>query len=288
MSFERMKAEGERMKVERHRLPSTGYHLLAVLVSLLCLLPLLWMVAASLRQTGTPLPRTLDIFPWPPAWENYVRIFQIVPLGRYLLNSLIVTGLAVPLTLLTASLAGFGMSQLPRKARARLLVLSILLQMVPVTALWLTRFLLLAWIGLTNSHFALIAPALMGASPLFILLFYWSFRRVPLEQYESARLDGASPISTWRLIGLPQARPALLAVGLLAFLFFWNDFINPLLYLKSTRLYTLPVGLMQLQELDKTNWPLLMAASVLVTLPPVGVFLWLQHALLGEGIYSES
>jgi multiple sugar transport system permease protein len=272
----------------RRLFTASGYHLLAGLVSLLCLLPLLWMLAASLRQTGTPLPRTLDILPWPPAWENYVRIFHIVPLGRYLLNSLFVVALAVPLTLLTASLAGFGMSQLPRKARTRLLVLSILLQMVPVTALWLTRFLLFSWIGLTNSHFALIAPALMGASPLFVLLFYWAFRRIPLEQYESARLDGATPLTAWRLVGLPQVRPALLAVGLLAFLFFWNDFINPLLYLKSTRLYTLPVGLMQLQELDKTNWPLLMAASALVTLPPVGVFLWLQRALLGEPIHGET
>ena len=269
-------------------LRASGYHLLAGLVSLLALLPLLWMLAASLRQTGTPLPRTLDIFPWPPAWENYDRIFEIVPLGRYLLNSLLVVGLAVPLTLLTASWAGFGMSQLPRKQRSRLLVLSILLQMVPVTALWLTRFLLFSWIGLTNSHFALIAPALMGASPLFVLLFYWSFRRVPAEQYESARLDGATPLASWWYIGLPQARPALLAVGLLAFLFFWNDFINPLLYLKSTRLYTLPVGLMQLAELDKTNWPLLMAASALVTLPAVIVFLWLQRALLGEPVHSET
>ncbi len=163
---------------------ASGYHLAAALISLLCLLPLLWMLAASLRQTGTPLPRTLDIFPWPPVWENYARIFEIVPLGRYLLNSIFVVALAVPLTLLTASWAGFGMSQLPRRLRTRLLVLSILLQMVPVTALWLTRFLLFSWIGLTNSHLALIAPALMGASPLFVLLFYWSFRRVPLEQYE--------------------------------------------------------------------------------------------------------
>ena len=97
------------------RLRSSGYHLLAGVVSLLCLLPLLWMLAASLRQTGIPLPRTLDIFPWPPAWENYARIFEIVPLGRYLLNSIFVVALAVPLTLLTASWAGFGMSQLPRQ-----------------------------------------------------------------------------------------------------------------------------------------------------------------------------
>ena len=271
----------------RRLLGSSAYHLLALLLSLLCLLPLLWMLAASLRPTGTPLPRTLDILPWPLAWENYARIFELVPLGRYMLNSLLVVALAVPLSLLTASWAGFAMSQLPRRARRRLLVLSILLQMIPITALWLTRFLLFAWAGLTNSHLALVAPALMGASPLFVLLFYWSFRRLPPEQYESARLDGASALTAWWRIALPQVRAALLAVALLAFLLFWNDFINPLLYLKSTRLYTLPAGLMQLQELDKTNWPLLMAASALVTLPPVGVFLWLQRTLLGEASQAE-
>ena len=162
----------------RRLLSSTGYHLLALLLSLLMLLPLLWMLAASLRPTGTPLPRTLDILPWPPAWQNYARIFELVPLGRYLLNSIWVTALAVPLSLLTASWAGFAMSQLKRRARRRLLVLSILLQMIPITALWLTRFLLFAWMGVSNSYLPLIAPALMGSSPLFILLFYWNFRRI--------------------------------------------------------------------------------------------------------------
>ena len=277
----------KRLRRKRRILGGAAYHSLALALSLLALLPLIWMLAASLRQTGIPLPRTLEVFSGPIAWENYARLFQIVPMGRYLLNSIFVTAVAVPLTLLTASWAGFGMSQLSRRARTRLLVLSILLQMIPITALWLTRFLIFAWIGLTNSHLALIAPALMGASPLFVLLFYWSFRRIPREQYESARLDGATPFIAWRHIGLPQVRPALLAVSLLAFLLFWNDFINPLLYLKSTRLYTLPVGLMQLQELDKSNWPLLMAASALVTLPPVGVFLWLQRTLLGDPAQGE-
>jgi len=160
--------------------------------------------------------------------------------------------------------------------------------MIPVTALLVPRFTMFRWLGLIDTWVPLIAPALLGLSPFYVLLFYWSFRRVPAEQYESARLDGATPLASWRHIGLPQARPALLAVGLLAFLFFWNDFINPLLYLKSTRLYTLPVGLMQLAELDKTNWPLLMAASALVTLPAVIVFLWLQRALLGEPVHSET
>ncbi len=255
-------------------------HLLALTVSGLFLLPLVWMLSASLRPAGLPPPRGVEWLHWPPTFDNYARIFEILPFARYTLNSLLVALTGVLLTLLTSSWAGFGMSLLGRKARLRLLILSILLQMIPFTALWLSRFLLFARIGITNSHFALVAPALMGSSPLFILLFYWTFRRTDRAVFESAELDGASLLQVWWRVALPLARPALMAVGMLAFLFYWNDFISPLLYLRSQSLYTLPVGLLQLQEMDKTNWPLLMAASVVMTVPAVAVFSFLQRSLL--------
>ena len=255
-------------------------HLLPLFLTGLFLLPLFWMLSASLRVPGTPPSPTLEWIPQPLTFSNYIRIFEILPMGRYLLNSAFVALTGVLLTLLTASWAGFGMSQLGARARLRLLILSAVLQMIPVTALWLARFVLFAWLGISNSHLALIAPALMGSSPLFILLFYWNFRRINPAVFESAELDGANLLKIWWHIALPLARPALMAVGLLAFLFYWNDFINPLLYLRSQTLYTLPVGLLQLQEMDKTNWPLLMAASVVMTVPAVAVFAALQRTLL--------
>jgi multiple sugar transport system permease protein len=255
-------------------------HLLSIALTGLFLLPLLWMVSASLRSPGLPLPRTIEWIPPAPTLANYARIFDILPFGRYILNSLTVTLSGVLLTLVTASWAGFGMSLLGKSGRLRLLVFSAILQMIPVTAFWLTRFLLFSKIGITNSHFALIAPAWMGSSSLFILLFYWTFRRTDRAVFESAELDGASLLQTWWHIAIPLARPALMAVGMLAFLFYWNDFINPLLYLRSQTLYTLPLGLLQLQEMDKTNWSLLMAASVVVTIPALIVFSVLQRSLL--------
>ncbi len=255
-------------------------HLLPLLLTTLFLLPLYWMLISSLRMPGQPPAIALEWFPAAPTLSNYTRIFQILPLWHYTLNSIIVSITGVTLTLLTASWAGFGMSLLGKRARLRLLLLSAGLQMIPVTALWLTRFLLLAKIGISNSHLALIAPALMGSSPLFILLFYWTFRRTNPAIFESAELDGAHLFRIWWSIALPMARPALMAVGMLAFMFYWNDFINPLLYLRSQTLYTLPVGLLHLQEMDKTNWPLLMAASVVMTIPPVLVFSALQRTLL--------
>jgi len=248
----------------------------------LFVMPIVWMIAASLRQAGLPPPQSIELIPNPIALGNYVRVFDILPWGRYLLNSLFVVSVAVPITIVVASWAGFAMAQLPDRSRRILLILSLGLLMIPFSALWLTRFVLFSAVGLVNSHAALIAPALAGTSPLFVLLFYWTFRRVPLELFESARLEGAHAFSIWWRIGLPLALPTVAAVGMLAFLFYWSDFMSPLLYLKSQSLYTLPVGLQQLRQLDRTNWPLLMSGAVLMTLPPVLVFLFLQRYFLRD------
>lgn len=243
-------------------------------------LPLAWMFASSLRPPGLPPARGMEWLPDDWTLLNYGRMAELVPIGRYLLNSLWVAGWGVLFTLLSASWAGLGMALLPWSARLRLLLLSFGLQTIPITALLLTRFLLFARIGLTNSHLALTAPALMGTSPLFVLLFYWTFRRVDRAVFESALLDGAGPLRAWWFIALPLARPALMAVAMLAFLFYWNDFTGPWLYLRSQSMYTLPVGLLQLQQLDRTDWPLLMAAGVVMSLPPLVVFGMLQRSLL--------
>jgi multiple sugar transport system permease protein len=268
-----------------------SYHAVALAAAVLFILPLIWMISASLRQPGLPPPRTIEWIPRPIAWSNYRELFALLPFGRYLLNSTLVVAFAVPLSLLVGSWAGFGMSQLSSRARARLLLLSVGLLMVPVTALWLTRFLLIEWLGLVDTYTALIAPAIMGSSPLFILLYFWTFRRVPGELFESARLDGASAFTVWRSIAFPLARPTTVAVGVLAFLYYWNDFINPLLYLKSQDHYTLAVGIQQLQQLDRTNWPLLMAACVLMTAPTLLVFFIVQRYFLQEsrmaGVYGR-
>ncbi|CAN5797415.1 carbohydrate ABC transporter permease [soil metagenome] len=257
-------------------------HLASLLVAGLFLLPLVWMVSASLRQTGLPPPRTVEWIPDPVSPGNYGALFDLLPFGRYLLNSLVVVAVAVPLTIVTASMAGFAMAQLERRSRAMLVVLSIALLMVPVTALWLTRFLLFRSVGLVDSLAALIAPALMGTSPLFVLLFYWTFRRVPPELFELARMDGAGPLGIWRRVALPLAVPTSVAVAILAFLVYWGDFISPLLYLRSQDLYTLPLGLRQLQELDRSDWSLLMAGAVVLVAPAVAVFVIVQRAFLGE------
>lgn len=256
--------------------------LLPFLVAALFLLPLWWMISASLREPGSPPPRTIEWLPASPSVETYGTVFELLPFARYLANSLAVVALAVPLTIITASWAGFAMALLERRSRIALVVLSLALLMVPVTALWLTRFLLFRWVGLTDSLLALVVPALAGSSPLFVLLYFWTFRRVSVEVFEMAHLDGAGPFTTWRRIALPLGVPTSIAVAVLTFILYWSDFISPLLYLRSQDLYTLPLGLRQLQQLDPSDWPLLMAGAVMLTVPAVLFFLLVQHLFLGE------
>ncbi len=263
--------------------PRNGWRLvLAILASALFLAPIAFMLTTSLRQTGVPLSRQLEWFPKSPSWDNYLAAFVLADLGRSAVNSLFVVALAVPLTILAASLAGFAMSQLSQRARLTLTLVSLAALMVPVTAVWLPRFVLFKGAGLLDSRLALVVPALGGTSPFFVLLFLWTFLRVPAEVYESARLDGAGTLRVWAGIGMPLARPTIVAVGMLAFVAYWGNFIDPLLYLRSPEKMTLPYALQILHQLDATNWPLLMAGSVMVTAPVVLVFLVAQRSFLQQ------
>lgn len=234
-------------------------------------LPLLWMFIAALRPAGDPI--TASLLPSRLTLDNFSRLFASIQVGRYTLNSLRVVLIAIPLTLLTASWAGFAMARLPQPARRRWVVLSLLVLIIPGVALWAPRFLIYNWLGLTDTLWVLVAPALLGTSPFFVLMFYRAFRRIPAAVYESAHLDGAGVLDTWGRIALPMARPTAVAVAILSFILYWGDFISPLLYVNDARDYTLPVGLQLLQQLGRSDYPLLMAGAVWSTLAPLALVL---------------
>lgn len=265
-----------------------GLRILAgALIALLFLLPLYWIITASLRPAGLPPARTVEWFPPDPTLANYPTIFEMLPMGRYLGNSLLVVAVAVPVTVVVASWAGFALAQYPAAVRQRLLSLSVAALMIPGASVWIFRFQILGWLGLLDSLGALIVPAFAAGSPLFVLLYYWTYRRVPKGLYEAARLDGASAFETWWLVARPLARPTTIGVLILSFVLYWSDFISPVLYLYRPALYTLPVGLQILKQLDPTGWPLLMAAATIMTLPVVLLFILLQRAFLNERSLAE-
>jgi multiple sugar transport system permease protein len=257
-------------------------HLPALLIAVAFLLPLFFMVSGSLRQAGLPPPRSPELVPSPLAWGNYERAFELVDLPRYMLNSLIVVAFAVPLTVLTASWAGFAMSRLPGRWAGALIAVSLIALMVPLTALLVTRFAIFKQLGVLDTFVPLIAPAIMGTSPFYVLLYYWSFKRIPSELFEAARLEGSGPLATWWRVAMPLVRPVTVAVAVLAFVFTWSNFLDPLIYLFDQEKFTVPLGLRALSTLDRTNFPLLLAGSVAATLPVIAAFLYVQRHFLQE------
>jgi multiple sugar transport system permease protein len=254
----------------------------AAAVAVAFLLPLWFMVSGSLREPGTPPPRTPELLPTPVSTESYARAFELVDLGRYAFNSLAVAALTVPPAVLVASWAGFALLLVTARARAVLVALSFAALMVPVTALLVPRFTLFRWLGLTDTWVPLVAPALLGLSPFYVLLYYWSFRRLPSELFDAARLEDVGPLTMWRRLAMPLVRPVTVAVALLAFIASWGNFLEPLIYLFDSNLFTLPLGLRSLSVLDRTNYPMLLAAAVVATAPVVAAFAVAQRFFLHE------
>lgn len=268
----------------RHALPRIVG---AAAVTALFALPLLFMVSGSLRRPGLPPPRTPELVPDPVVVGNYGRAFALVDLGLTTLNSLLVAALVVPLTVLVASWAGFALLALPERLRRLVVAASLVALMIPLTALLVPRFALFETLGLTDTYVPLVAPALLGTSPFYVLLYHWSFRRLPVELYDACRLEGLAPLATWRRVAMPLVRPVTVAVAVLAFITSWGNFLDALVYLFDADLYTVPLGLRSLAELDRTNFPLLLAGAVAATAPVVAVFLvaqrWFLHEYRGTG-----
>ncbi len=271
----------------KHKWWARAQYGLVVLLAALFVLPLYWVVVASLGKTGSAPPLGVTWWVNNPQWQNYATIFDIVPLSRNLRNSLLVVGIAVPLSILTASLAGFAMSQLPNYIRRFLLWYSIAALIIPSAAVWIYRFQILRILQLIDTLGALIIPAVAGTSPLFVLLFYWAFRNIPKELFEAARLEGAEAFEVWWRVAMPLAIPTTVTVAVLCFALYWSDFVGPVLYLYDPQTYTLPVGLQLLNQMDSTNWPLLMAGAVVLTLPVVALVFLVQRLFLHEFSLAE-
>ncbi len=252
----------------------------ALLVAILFLAPLSFLVTGGLREPGLLPAGGFPLLPERVTLDAYERAFALVPLGRQLVNSLIVAAIAVPLSVLVASWAGFAMMLLPRRHRRLAVGSSLVLLMVPLAALWLPRFVLFRAVGAIDTYIPLIAPALLGMSPFYVLLFYWSYRRVPRDLFDAGRLEGLGAYGLWRRVAAPLVRPTTFAVAALAFVTTWGNFIDPVLFVNDPDLATLPLGLRSLAALGPTSFPVLLAAALVATLPAALAFAAVQRRFL--------
>jgi multiple sugar transport system permease protein len=249
-------------------------------VTLLFVAPLVLLVSGSLRATGQAPPPRPELVPDPLAPGNYTRAVELGGLLRAAVNSAAVAAVAVPVSVLVASLAGFALTQVGARTRRLIVVASLVAVMVPVTALWVTRFAMFRTLGLTDTLVPLVVPALIGTSPFYVLVFYVAFRQLPVDLFDAARAEGAPPVVVWRRVAMPLVGPVTAAVAALTFIVTWSNFLDPLVYVSSRELFTLPLALRSLSLLDLSDHPLFLAGAVLTTAPVLVVFAVAQRYFL--------
>ncbi len=248
-------------------------------LALLTLLPLLWLVSTSLKGPSEDIfTSPPGLLPAQPSLEAYGRLFRDNPMGTYLLNSTVVSGLAVVANLLFSSLAAYPLARLAFRGRGVVLAVVVATVLIPFQVVMIPLYVLMVKIGLRNSLMALVLPQATTAFGIFLLR--QSFLAVPKELEEAARMDGCSPIGEWWNVLIPAARPDLITLGMLTFIGTWSDFLWPLIILDEPKSYTLPLGLQQLASSFSLDWRLVAAGSVISILPVLILFILLQKTIL--------
>lgn len=255
-----------------------------ILVSLLMLFPFFWMATTSLKPESAVFQFPPQWLPHPIAWENYTGIFTKMPFGRYMFNSGYIAIAVTAGTCLVAAMAGYSFAKLHFPLRNAIFLFLLAGMMIPTEVTAIPLFTWMSKLHLVNTHIPLIFPSMLGTGAIFgAFIVRQFFITVPVELDEAAKLDGCSPLQTFRLIMLPLAGPALATVSIFTFLERWNEFFEPLIYLNSRDLFTLPVGLALLTTEVGVEWPLLLAASTVATIPLLIVFYMAQNKFV-EGI----
>ncbi len=256
-------------------------------MSLFYISPMYWMLVTALKSD-----RELANFPptlWPQEidWQNFDQATRTFPFLSYLENTIFYAALTVLGSVLSNFVIAYGFSRIKWPGRDLLFYLVIASVFIfiqfPVNPITMVpMFSFFARLGLVNSFLPLILPTFFG-NPFFIFLLRQFMLQIPADLSEAARIDGANEFQIMYRVILPLARPALVVVGLLAGVNAWNDFLGPLIYLQNDKLYTLSLGLTFFKTMHGIQFNLLMAASCLVVLPVIVVFLFFQRFFI-EGI----
>jgi multiple sugar transport system permease protein len=263
------------------------YLVLLSFFTVLFLLPFLWLLSASLKLRSEVF--NSEWIPNPIAWENYVKVWDLAPVLPWLQNSLLVAFLAAFTVTISCSLIAFGFSYFRFPGRDFLFGLVLASMMLPGAVTMIPVFLIWNKLGFVNTLVPLWASNLFG-SAFYIFMLRQFFRSLPRELFEAALVDGANYFQIWRFIALPLVRTALLVVFIFEFKASWTDLLKPLIYLRDSMLYTLPRGLKavldQFGQGGEMQWEIVLAASVIVTVPILIIFFLGQRYFI-EGIATS-
>ncbi|TDO50335.1 multiple sugar transport system permease protein [Kribbella sp. VKM Ac-2571] len=252
-----------------------------VVLGLVTVLPLLYMIVLALQSDGEVQSGDPVLWPDHLQWQNFSRLFEAAPFGRFFVNSFVMAGAITVSHLIFDPLVGYVFAKLdfPGKRIAFVAVLSTL--MVPFFVRMLPIYSIFAGLGWIDSYQGLIVPFLMDAYGIFLMRQF--IRPLPDELIEAARVDGAGEFRIYLRVILPQCRPALAVLGLFTFVFQWNEFLWPLIATSRTEMRTLPIGLTLFNQEYFTQWNLT-AAGALILFVPTAIFFVITQKFLVEGI----
>ena len=271
-----------RSRAPRHYAGSTLKHAVLILLAVSFVFPLFWMMSTSVKPSFEQLRWPPVWIPHPFDWTNYSRAMRFEPFFQYILNTLYYGAFSVVGTVVSSSLVAYGFARIEWPERNFLFILMLATLMLPFQVTMVPLFILFKNLGWVGSFKPLIIPTFFG-SAFNIFLLRQFFMTIPLSLSEAAYMDGASEFTIfWRIV-LPLAKPALATVALFQFIFAWNDFLGPLIYLNSQSLYTISLGLQTYVSSYGTQWGLLMAASTVATVPIIVLFFLTQKTFI-QGI----
>lgn len=256
-------------------------------IALVMLIPLVWLVSTSLKSPAENIFQfPPQLIPLQPTLQNFVKVWQTNPFGRYLFNSILVAVLTVSLNLLFCALAAYPLARLEFRGREIIFAAIVSSIMIPFQIVMIPLYILTVQLHLKNTYLGLIFPAIASAFGIFLLR--QAFQSVPKELEEAARIDGCSELGIWWHVMLPSIRPALVTLAIFVFIGSWSDFLWPLIVLDKPEYYTLPLGVATLAGTFSLDWRLIAAGSVISIAPILFFFLVMQQYIVpteaGSGV----
>lgn len=255
-----------------------------MLITLLTLLPLIWMLSASLKTDSEVFSLPIRWIPEQPQWSNYIKIWNKIPLGRFTWNTLKLTVIITVIQIITSSFAAYGFSKCKFKGRDLLFLCYVTTIAIPWQVYMLPQYSIMNKLHLVDSHMGYVMLQSFVAFGVFMMRqFYLS---IPDELLEAARIDGLNEYGIYYRIVLPLSKPSLATLTIFSFVTIWNDFMGPMIYFNTTGLKTIQLGIRMFIGQYSTEYGLIMAASVVALIPVFVIFLAFQSFFV-QGIATS-
>lgn len=265
----------------KKRLGETGCYAYLTVLAVFSAFPLLWLFMCSIKSSSDLLTNPTSLFPTKATLENYYNVMVNLKLGVNIKNSLIVSLATTLIATVVSSMAAYGIIRFFPKLGNAMSKMLIMTYMFPAIVLVIPYAVVMGKIGLTNTRLGLIIVYLSFNVPYAVWLLTGFFKTVPLEIEEAARIDGAGRIQTFRKVVLPLVAPGLVATAIYMFINSWNEFLYALILTSSSDITTLSIKLHTMQGADVLNWGDMMAACMVVVLPSVVFFCFIQKYIAG-------